>query len=94
MKNINKQQLDARGGFVYDKGHVIKSVSIWIENMELIAHNDIKNLSLFINELISDSLTDNKHLKRLMVKRMSGMQIEAKKLGFDLEYNLKIGEKK
>lgn len=70
-----------------------KTVSISTDNMELIADAEIVNLSKFINELLEDALTDKTHAKRLLVKKLNKMQLDALSLGFILSYDVKENKK-
>lgn len=69
-------------------GRINKTISIESDNWQLIVHNEIKNVSGFINELIEDALTDKIYMKRLFVKKLTYLQQEALRLGFDLEFQL------
>jgi len=74
------------------KNKINKTISITQDNIELIVENEIDNLSEFVNELILDALQEKQHMKRLLVKRLTNLQIEFERHGFVLDVDIKEKE--
>ena len=76
-----------------DDSKINKTVGIRPEIWEAVLKNDIINFSKFINELLEDALFDRELRKAYLVKRVTELQEDFLKIGWELQINLISYEK-
>lgn len=71
--------------FKNDESKINKTIGIKPEIWEAVVKNEIPNFSKFVNELLEDALMDRDLQRAYLVKRVTELQKEFKKIDYVLE---------